>query len=85
MYFVRDYKGFEVDLLVENGRKVDLYEIKSSVRFHEAFADNVSRLASIMGNVDRKTVVYSGQPASAQGVEFVNYANIERTVFCEIS
>ena len=81
MYFVRDYKGFEVDLLVENGRKVDLYEIKSSVSFHESFADNVSRLASIMGNVDRKTVVYSGQPASAQGVEFVNYANIEQTVF----
>lgn len=49
--------------------------------FHESFADNVSRLASIMGNVDRKTVVYSGQPASAQGVEFVNYANIEQTVF----
>ena len=40
--------------------------------------------ADFMGNVDRKTVVYSGQPASAQGVEFVNYANIERTVFCEI-
>ena len=57
-------------------RKVDLYEIKSSVSFHESFADNVSRLASIMGNVDRKTVVYSGQSASAHGVEFVNYANV---------
>lgn len=76
MYFVRDYRGFEVDLLVENGRMVDLYEIKSSVSFHEAFADNVSRLAGIMDNVGRKAVVYSGRPASAQGVEFVNYAGI---------
>ena len=76
MYFVRDYKGFEVDLLVENGRTVDLYEIKSSASFHEAFADNVCRLAGIMDNVGRKTVVYSGQPASAQGVEFVNYGGI---------
>ena len=75
MYFVRDYRGFEVDLLVENGRGVDLYEIKSSVSFHESFADNVSRLAALMGNVDRKTVVYSGQGAAAQGVEFVNYAD----------
>ena len=74
MYFVRDYKGFEVDLLVENGRSVDLCEIKSSVSFHESFADNVSRLAALMGNVGRKTVVYSGQGAAAQGVEFVNYA-----------
>lgn len=76
MYFVRDYKGFEVDLLVENGCTVDLYEIKSSASFHEAFADNVSRLAGFMDNVGRKTVVYSGRPASAQGVEFVNYAGI---------
>ena len=74
MYFVRDYKGFEVDLLVENGRKVDLFEIKSAASFHESFADNVNLLSKIMDNVGRKTVVYSGQPAAAQGVEFVNYA-----------
>ena len=75
MYFVRDYKGFEVDLLVENGRTVDLYEIKSSVSFHESFAENVSKLSSMMDNVSKKTVVYSGQAASSQGVEFVTYAN----------
>lgn len=76
MYFVRDYKGFEVDLLVENGRQVDLYEIKSSRSFHASFADNVSKLAAIMDNVGSKKVVYSGQCASADGVEFVNYADI---------
>ena len=76
MYFVRDYKGFEVDLLVDNGRKVDLYEIKSSVSFHESFADNVNSLGAIMDNVNHKTVVYSGEAASAKGVEFVNYANV---------
>lgn len=76
MYFVRDYKGFEVDLLVENGRRVDLYEIKSSMSFNESFASNVARLAEIMPDVGRKTVVYSGGPAAARGVEFVNYANI---------
>lgn len=80
MYFVRDYKGFEVDLLVESGRAVDLYEIKSSVSFHDSFADNVSRLARIMDNVGRRTVVYSGEAASAKGVAFVNYAHVCRTV-----
>ena len=78
MYFVRDYKGFEVDLLVEKGRKVDLYEIKSSVSFNESFAENVSKLSNIMDNVSRKTVVYSGQSASARGVEFVNYADVAK-------
>lgn len=80
MYFVRDYKGFEVDLLVENGRTVDLYEIKSSVSFHESFADNVGKLSSMMDNVSKKIVVYSGQSASSQGVEFVNYANAAEVV-----
>ena len=76
MYFVRDYKGFEVDLLVEDGRAVDLYEIKSSVSFQASFADNVARLAEIVPNVRRKTVVYSGAAARAQGVDFVNYAEV---------
>ena len=80
MYFVRDYKGFEVDLLVENGRTVDLYEIKSSVSFHESFADNVGKLSSMMDNVSKKIVVYSGQSASSQRVEFVNYANAAEVV-----
>lgn len=76
MYFVRDYKGFEVDLLVENGRTVDLYEIKSSVSFNASFADNVARLAEVVPNAGRRTVVYSGAAARAQGVEFVNYADV---------
>lgn len=48
----------------------------SSKSFHAAFADNVSRLAAIMDNVGKKTVVYSGQSASAEGVGFINYADI---------
>ena len=79
MYFIRDYKGFEIDLLVEDGRKIDLYEIKSSMSFHESFADNISRLASQIDNVGKKTVVYSGKAASAQGVEFINYADLPAT------
>ena len=49
--------------------------IAISVSFHGSFADNVIRLTALMGNVARKTVVYSGQSAATQGVEFVNYAD----------
>ena len=39
-----------------------------------------------MDNVERKTVIYSGVPASAHGVEFVNYANVGKLPPCgEIS
>lgn len=77
MYFVRDYKGFEVDLLVENGRSVDLYEIKSSMSFQGSFAENVARLSKIIPDTRHRTVVYSGAAARSAGVDFVNYANVK--------
>ena len=77
MYFVRDYKGFEVDLLVENGRSVDLYEIKSSMSFQGSFAENVARLSKIIPDTRHQTVVYSGAAARSAGVDFVNYANVK--------
>ena len=77
MYFVRDYKGFEVDLLVENGRSVDLYEIKSSMSFQGAFAENVVRLSEILPGVRHRTVVYSGEAPRSEGVDFVNYADVK--------
>ncbi|MBQ7252930.1 MAG: ATP-binding protein [Kiritimatiellae bacterium] len=75
LHFVRDYKGFEVDLLVENGRTLDLYEIKSSMSFHESFAENVAKLAALVPNAGRTAVVYSGRPAAAHGIDYVNYAD----------
>lgn len=77
MYFVRDYKGFEVDLLVENGRSVDLYEIKSSMSFQGSFAENVARLSKIIPDTRHQTVVYSGAEARSAGVDFVNYTNVK--------
>lgn len=59
MYFIRTSKGVEIDLVMENARHLDLYEIKSSASFSADFAKNISLLADVIPEVGRKTVIYS--------------------------
>ena len=76
LYFIRDYRGLEADLVVEEGRDaLDLYEIKSSMSFSPSFADNLRRLSDMIPGVRKTTVVYSGKPAEVHGVDFVNFAS----------
>ena len=77
LYFMRTSKGVEIDLVMENARRLDLYEIKSSASFSADFAKNISLLADIIPEVGRKTVVYSGKGATVNGVEFVNFTAVK--------
>ena len=74
---MRTSKGVEIDLVMENARRLDLYEIKSSASFSADFAKNISLLADIIPEVGRKTVVYSGRGTTVNGVEFVNFAAVK--------
>lgn len=76
LYFIRTAKGVEIDLVIENERRLDLYEIKSSSSFTTDFAKNLSLLSEVIPEVGRKTVVYSGKDAVANGIEYVNFANM---------
>ena len=76
LYFIRTAKGVEIDLVIENERRLDLYEIKSSSSFTKDFAKNLSLLSEVIPEVGRKTVVYSGKDAVANGIEYVNFANM---------
>ena len=76
LYFMRDYRGLETDLVVENGVKLDLYEIKSAMSFNPSFADSLVKLRQSIDCIGRTKVVYSGDKASLGEVEFVNFASL---------
>ena len=76
LYFMRDYRGLETDLVVENGVKLDLYEIKSAMSFNPSFADSLVKLRQSIDCIGRTKVVYSGEKASLGEVEFVNFASL---------
>jgi predicted AAA+ superfamily ATPase len=59
LYFWRDKHGHEVDLVIDRGTKLDLYEIKSSATFKKEFLNNLSWLSKLQGAVEG-TLIYSG-------------------------
>ena len=75
LYFIRDSKGVEIDLVVEDGRALDLYEIKSSASFSADFARNIEKYAELIPEVRNKRVVYSGKPARKGSVEYIPFTD----------
>lgn len=62
LYFYRENSGREVDIIREEGDKLDAFEVKSSQTFNKAFMKNLTYLRELMGEKIRNTcVVYNGE------------------------
>lgn len=60
IYFWRDNIGNEIDLLVENGRHVETYEIKSGATYNVKFFRGLKYWSKITEAENKGTVVYGG-------------------------
>lgn len=61
LFFYRENKGREIDILKWSGLDIDLYEVKSSSTFHKDFVKNLNYLKELLGEkVKTATVVYDG-------------------------
>ncbi len=67
--YYRDSNQNEIDLVVTEGDKVSLYEIKSGSTYSSDWISTINRLAPQFGNVVRKAVVYGGN-TSQRRTEF---------------
>ena len=72
LYFYRDSKGVEVDLVEYTGRKLFPTEIKSSATFNPSFCKNLSLFAERYSDVcGQPSVVYAGSESfTFKGVSF---------------
>ena len=61
MYYWRDKRGHEIDLVTEDGEKLNLVEIKSGQTFNSNYLDNISYLESISESIAKKFVLYGGE------------------------
>lgn len=78
MYFIRDQNGREIDLVIEEARRLKLYEIKSGMEMQPAFTRNLNVYREVMGDdVDSAAVVYSGPTNRHLNPAFVNYAELD--------
>lgn len=75
LFFFRDAKGNEVDMLAKNGNSLDAYEIKSSLTYNSSFAAVLDKLPILLSTpVQRRAIIYAGDFENVMGdIEVVNY------------
>lgn len=79
LFFFRNSRGEEVDLVLRRGTLLDGVEIKSSKTYNTDFAKHFPALEKTYpGMVGRKAVVYSGDMEGGNDIRLVNYLHFDR-------
>ncbi len=74
LYFSRDSRGLEVDLLFNNKRKLLPIEIKAARTCSDEFASGVRKFCEISPNASHGAVIYAGGlTPRIKGVRFMNF------------
>lgn len=79
LYFYKDKSQNEVDLIEENGMKLNAYEIKSAKAFTKSFTKGLDYLRKIIGNdVVSTQVIYDGEHTIfSEENGMINFRNIK--------
>ena len=62
-------------MVIENARKISLYEIKAAMSFSSDFAKGLVKAEKFASDVESSTIVYSGNNAEVNGIRYVNFRN----------
>jgi len=74
LFFLRTEKGFEVDLIVREGRALRPVEIKSAATFHPDFVSRLKRFCAEEPDAATPLLVYDGEGyADRSGVKCANF------------
>ena len=74
LFFLRTEKGFEIDLIVQEGRSLHPVEIKSAETFNPAFLANLQRFCKSEPDAKSPVLVYDGENyPERDGVSCVNF------------
>ena len=79
MYFFRDQRGFEIDMLLAAERKLYPYEIKSARTWSSDFATNLKSFTERDEKIEKGTVIYAGdlkRSGNPAAINFVNTAEV---------
>ena len=73
LYYFRDNKGLEIDLIVDSGNEIIPIEIKSSATFSSDYLGNLLKFQEISGS-DKGRLIYSGNGGDMiNDVKILNY------------
>lgn len=81
LYFFRDSKGFEIDLIIADERKIIPVEIKSASTYNSDFSKNLKKIMAFAPNAENPTVIYSGNlEAESNEIKYINFKNCGKLV-----
>jgi len=76
LFYLRDDKGFEIDLLVKQGRSLMPLEIKSSMTFNPDFIKPIRVFCEREKEARAPALIYAGEALpDVHGIRCVNYSN----------
>jgi predicted AAA+ superfamily ATPase len=77
LYFFRDNKGLEIDILLESGAGVDQLEVKSGKTISSDFFAPLRKFAELHGRVGRSSLVYGGTESMLrEGVHVISWRDV---------
>lgn len=78
LYFFRDSRGNELDLLHKTGNEFHGIEIKSSSTYHASFKKGLIHFDENTHHLEKKSIVYSGESRTfSDGIQLTSYLQIE--------
>ncbi len=78
LYFYREHKGREIDVVIDNGIMLDLIEIKMSQTVSEKFFKNLNRFpANNFISVNKKIIFAGNESRKFKGFEIISWKDIE--------
>ncbi len=79
LYYFRNHTGLEVDLILNENRKIYPFEIKSAMTWTSSFSKNLEKFMKFAKDVENPSVIYSGDlETEANGINYVNFRNISK-------
>jgi predicted AAA+ superfamily ATPase len=79
LYFLRDSKGLEVDVVLDFGREIEQVEIKTGKTLNEEFFGPLRKLAALHGGVRQSYLVYGGDETQRrEGIQVISWKDLGR-------
>ena len=80
LYFFRDQRGFEIDLLLADNRKLYPFEIKAARTWSNSFAVNLKKFSERDSKIQPGTVIYAGTMKHSGPPAAVNFIDTAEAV-----
>ncbi len=80
LYFFRDQRGFEIDLLLADAMKITPFEIKAAQTYSVSMAKNLKAFCERSEKIRQGTVIYAGDMPRSSTPAVINFKNTGNAV-----